>query len=95
MQVSITQDSLTVYPQLGTYRFIIATCGRTEVHVVIAPKHVTIAVNNASHKTWRGLGKDYPSFAAARGKYRSESVQAILLHLETAEGYERRGAGAQ
>ena len=67
----------------GNYRYRYATgvCGTVKVTVgfVTGPRvYVAVCVLNASHRVWRGLGREFSSIADALGAYKSSEVKSII-----------------
>jgi hypothetical protein len=62
------------------------TCGKQSISVSVGPMGVRALVLNASHRAWRGIGKSFETFAAAREHYRSPAVRAMLDTAEQLSG---------
>ena len=65
MKISVSHDETKNYPNLGTYRIVEITAGKTTVTISDAMKssvpHIQVIVNNASHRAWRSMGRTFPN----------------------------------
>lgn len=78
MDVMIISDETKTYPNAGTYRIVHATCGKKTATVMVSENWIQVVCENASHKAWRGMGRSFPSLAAAREGYKSSEMRAII-----------------
>lgn len=82
MDVQVTRDETTTYPKQGnTMRSISVNVNGLGIIVLLcsgSQNYCAVVVQNASHRAWRGLGKEYPSLAEAQGKYKCKRVLAGL-----------------
>lgn len=80
----------------GEYFQVLLTDGKRELSVVFAPDHchnpVSVLVLNASHKAYRGMGRQFPTVAAAVAGYKTESVQAMIRHAADLRAAATQGA---
>lgn len=82
MDVEITRDETNTYPVQGnTMRSISVNAGGLGIIVILCSgkqNYCAVVVQNASHRAWRGMGKQYASLAEAQGQYKCKRVRAGL-----------------
>lgn len=82
MDVQITRDETSNYPVQGnTMRSVSVNAGGLGIIVVLCSgkmNYCAVVVQNASHRAWRGMGKQYDSLAEAQGRYKCKRVRAGL-----------------
>jgi len=83
-KIRIKNASDTTYPHGGRHVIVDAVLGKHNVVVWIKPNGVQILVVNASHKAWRGMGKHYPTAAAAIAAYKTPAVRQIIETITSA-----------
>lgn len=76
MCIQIIRDEVT-----ETGRVVELATEKLSIVVITGSYEVRVIVQNASHRCWRGLGKGFPTLAAARLNYKSEAVRAMLDYL--------------
>jgi hypothetical protein len=81
LMVRVTESS-----HANGYSFFELACGKQSISVSVGPMGVRALVLNASHRAWRGIGKSFETFAAAREHYRSPGVRAMLDTAEQLSG---------
>lgn len=67
------------------YRSITGICENREVSVIIVTgnsSYVNVTVKNASHKVWKGMGKDFPTIEAAIANYKDSKIKAIIKSVK-------------
>jgi len=75
MIVQITEMSRSKYNSF----YFSATCGKKSALVVIDEDGgVDVVVQNASHKTWGGMGKRFQNKQAAVENYKSSELKEII-----------------
>lgn len=65
----------------STYNYFVGICENRKVTITIVTgqsNYVNVAVHNASHRAWRGLGKDFSTLEAAVDNYKDEKIKAII-----------------
>jgi hypothetical protein len=68
-----------VYPKLGRYFFAELACGNHAIIVTVGPKAtIGVSVQNASHRAWRGSGKNFQSLDEALVYYKTAAIGAML-----------------
>jgi hypothetical protein len=76
--VQIINTSAKVYQNLGRYFFAELACGAHSIIVTVSPDAIGVSVQNASHRAWRGTGKNFPNLDAALGYYKTAEIGAML-----------------
>jgi hypothetical protein len=65
------------------YTYISLSCEKMSADVAVGPQGVQVVNKNASHRAWRGGGKQFSNFSEAKASYKSSAMRAML---ESAEG---------
>lgn len=81
--ISILSDETKV-TEVGTYRRFEVRTARHEVIVTVFSgftSYVRVLVRNASHRTWRGMGRQFWSFGEAIEAYKTEDIRASLATI--------------
>jgi hypothetical protein len=79
MNVEIIEASRKIYSNLGEYVFAELRCGKQTMAISVAADTVQVVVtSNASHRAWRGMGKNYRSLTEALAGYKSAPVRAMI-----------------
>ena len=83
VDVQIKRDETNEYPVQGnTMRSVTVDAGGLGIIVILCSGKQTycaVVVQNASHRAWRGMGKQYPSLAEAQSHYKDKRVSAGLI----------------
>jgi len=80
MKVLITSAS-TNNVNGSTYKSFELVCeNKSAIVLVVSGKsnYVNVTVNNASHRAFRGLGKDFETFEAALENYKDSKIKAMI-----------------
>ena len=80
MNVLITSAS-TNNANGSTYKSFELICeNKSAIVMVVSGKvnYVNVTVKNASHCTFRGLGKDFENFDQAIGNYKDSKIKAMI-----------------
>ena len=80
MNVLISSAS-TTNQNGSTYKSFEIVCeNKSAIIMVVSGKinYVNVTVNNASHRAFRGLGKDFPTFEAAIENYKDSKIKAMI-----------------
>lgn len=64
-------------------REIETTVGSKRIYVGISSLGVNVLCRNAAHRAWRGTGRFFDDFAAAREGYKSGAMKAAIDYAET------------
>lgn len=78
MEIIIKSAKAETYKTLGHYFYVEAQSGKHSATIVIKPTGVTVVVENASNRCWRGLGKDYQSVEVAVAAYKTPAIQGMI-----------------
>lgn len=82
MTVQVISDTTESYANLGsTYRYVQMECGKHRAMVAVVTgkhPHLTVMVDNASHRAWRRLGRDFASAEAAKANYKTAEIRAMI-----------------
>ena len=82
MQVQIETSKVQQFANLGRYFFATLRTERQSASFAISKVGVVVCVHNASNRVWRGLGKTFSSFDAARSNYKTPSIRAMIDEVE-------------
>ena len=65
----------------SSYRMVNLTCGNKTAEIMTVTgnsNYVTVICKNASHKTWRGTGREFPDLQKAAESYKSSEMKAMI-----------------
>lgn len=65
------------------YTIIEAACGKVSAFVVFDKYGVQVCCQNASNRTWKGLGRRFATVDEALGGYKSAAMKAIISAART------------
>ena len=83
MTIQITSDETTKNNGIS-HRYVEMSSGSKSALFVVTTgevNYVRVIVQNASHRAWKGMGKQFPTIAAAIENYKSADVKAMLESL--------------
>jgi hypothetical protein len=83
MSAILVTRTETIESQQGDYFTVELTDGKRALSVVFSPSPynpIHVLVLNASHKAYRGTGRQFQTVAAAIAGYKTEGVQAMIRH---------------
>jgi len=80
MNIIITSSGTTI-ANGSTYKSIELNCENKSVLVLVVSgkiNYVNVTVNNAMHRAFRGIGKDFTTFEAAIENYKDSKIKAMI-----------------
>ena len=92
MAVVIREEQTAHYGNLrSTYRTLALSVDGCDLTVMTrtpdaesdARSYVTVVVENAAHRAWRSMGREFPSLDAAIAKYRDRKVVSGLEFVKS------------
>lgn len=89
MQVQVIQSEVKHYNNVGRYFFAEMRSGKHHATFAFGPLGVQVCVHNAANRAWKGLGKNFPSTAAALANYKTADIRSMI---ETADSMNREAA---
>lgn len=63
------------------YKTVSMTCQKQSVMVLLVSgefNYISVIVQNASHRAWRGLGKRFDDIATAIANYKTPAIKAMI-----------------
>lgn len=76
--IQILNSEATTYPNTGRYFFFEAQSGKHRACVVASEFSVRVVLQNASHRVWRGMGKNFASWDDAIAAYKTADIRALI-----------------
>ena len=80
MQVQITNQirNITTVATYTTYR--LSTEKKTCIVTIVtgSRSYVNVTIDNASHRAYRGMGKEFTSLTAAEANYKCPQIKAMI-----------------
>ena len=76
--IQVINASSKTYSHLGRYFFAELSCGKHSVLVEVAPKHLQVLVQNAMHRAWRGMGRQFANLEAALAWYKTPEIRSMV-----------------
>lgn len=80
MNILIASASVNVVNG-STYKSFKVVCENKSVIVLVVSgnsNYVNVTVNNAMHRAFRGIGKDFATFEAAIENYKDSKIKAMI-----------------
>lgn len=71
---------ITNFEENENYKSYEAICGKKEAHVYISKKsnYINVTCKNASHRVWRGGGRNFETLQNAIEAYKSAEMKSII-----------------
>lgn len=69
---------LTTYREHDAYKYWEMTDGKKSAWILQGRDYVTVCAKNATHRAWRGLGKNFENFDQAKNGYRSAFMRGAI-----------------
>lgn len=87
MQVQITNTN-SLNANNSTYKTVEMMCEGKSASVMIVSggiNYVSVIVNNAAHRAYRGLGRQFENFSEALSAYSSPEVRSMIQAAQNLE----------
>lgn len=83
MNIAVSQVETTTYAT-GYFKSVEVNCeGKSVLVMLYRDGVVRVTYRNASHLTFRGIGRMFPNFSAAKAAYKMPEIIAAITAAET------------